>query len=75
VLVRPLWQLTVLVGERATARQLRQDLAASGVGVPARSATALIGREVEEVRRSGGPSHDKGVVGEFRGSAGGRGTT
>jgi hypothetical protein len=41
VLVRQLWDLTLLVGERATTRQLRQDLATSGVGIAAGTATAL----------------------------------
>ena len=35
VLVAQLWVLTMLVGERATVRQLRKDLSTSGVGVPA----------------------------------------
>ena len=41
VLVTQLWDLAVLVGQRAAARQLRRDLAASAVGIPAGSATAL----------------------------------
>jgi hypothetical protein len=41
VLVTQLWELTLLVGERSAARQLRHDLTVSGVGVPAGSATAL----------------------------------
>jgi hypothetical protein len=41
VLVTQLWDLTLLVGERSAARQLRHDLTVSGVGVPAGSATAL----------------------------------
>jgi hypothetical protein len=40
VLVRQLWDLTLIVGERATARELRQRLALAGVGVPAGTATA-----------------------------------
>ncbi|GLW28594.1 hypothetical protein [Actinoplanes regularis] len=41
VLAAQLWDLTLLVGQRSTARQLRQNLAIAGVGVPAGSATAL----------------------------------
>jgi hypothetical protein len=40
VLVRQLWDLTLLVGERATARDLRSRLVASGYGVPAGTTTA-----------------------------------
>jgi hypothetical protein len=41
VLGAQLWVLTMLVGERATVRQLRKDMSTSGVGVPAGTATAL----------------------------------
>ena len=41
VLASQLWELTLLATERSTARQLRQKLAVSGVGVPAGTATAL----------------------------------
>jgi hypothetical protein len=41
VLVTQLWDLTLLVGNRSAARQLRHELTVSGVGVPAGSATAL----------------------------------
>jgi hypothetical protein len=40
VLVTQLWELTLLVGQRSTARKLREDLAGSGIGVPAGTATA-----------------------------------
>ncbi|GGM23639.1 hypothetical protein ACFFX1_10430 [Dactylosporangium sucinum] len=41
VLARQLWELTMLVGERASTRRLRQDLATASVGVPATTSTAL----------------------------------
>jgi hypothetical protein len=40
VLVRQLWDLTLLVGERAAARDLRGRLVAAGYGVPAGTTTA-----------------------------------
>jgi hypothetical protein len=40
VLVTQLWELTLLVGQRSDARQLRQELAGSEVGLPAGTATA-----------------------------------
>jgi hypothetical protein len=41
VLVRQLWDLTLLVGERAAARVMRQRLVLSGVGVPEGTTTAV----------------------------------
>lgn len=41
VLTTQLWDLTLLVGERSAARQLRQELVVAGVGVPAGTATGL----------------------------------
>jgi hypothetical protein len=40
VLVRQLWDLTLLVGERAAARDLRRRLMVAGYGVPAGTTTA-----------------------------------
>lgn len=46
VLVRQLWDLTLLVGQRAAAQELRQRLVAAGYGVPDGTSTAaeLAGR-------------------------------
>jgi hypothetical protein len=41
VLATQLWDLTLLVGQRAAARQLRHELVLAGAGVPAGTATAL----------------------------------